>query len=34
VAQYLEAERAAVAEEIEILTGYGPFRKTPMEDHE
>jgi len=34
VAQYLEAERAAVEEEIEILTGYGPFRKTPMEDHE
>ncbi|WP_104017491.1 GNAT family N-acetyltransferase [Roseovarius nitratireducens] len=34
VAQYLDAERAAVEEEIEILTGYGPFRKTPMEDHE
>jgi len=34
VARYLEAERAAVDEEIEILTGYGPFRKTPMEDHE
>lgn len=34
VAQYLDAERAAVAEEIEVLTGYGPFRKTDMEDHE
>ncbi|MGR3462491.1 MAG: GNAT family N-acetyltransferase [Roseovarius sp.] len=34
VAQYLDAERAAVEEEIEILTGYGPFRKTVMEDHE
>jgi len=34
VAQYLEAERAAVDEEIEILTGYGPFRKTRLEDHE
>ncbi|MAU52823.1 MAG: GNAT family N-acetyltransferase [Roseovarius sp.] len=34
VAQYLEAERAAVDEEIEILTGYGPFRRTVMEDHE
>ncbi len=28
VAQYLEAERAAETEEIEILTAYGPFRKT------
>jgi hypothetical protein len=34
VAQYLDAERAAVEEEIEILTGFGPFRKTSMEDHE
>ena len=34
VAQYLEAERAAVDEDIEILTGYGPFRKTTMEDQE
>ncbi|WP_128254825.1 GNAT family N-acetyltransferase [Falsirhodobacter deserti] len=30
VAQYLEAERAAVDEEIEVLTSYGPFRR----DHE
>jgi uncharacterized protein len=27
VAQYLEAERAAEEEEIEILTAYGPFRR-------
>jgi len=34
VAHYLEAERTAVDEDIEILTGYGPFRKTDLEDHE
>ncbi|MGI3210345.1 GNAT family N-acetyltransferase [Roseovarius tibetensis] len=34
VARYLEAERAAVNEDIEILTGYGPFRKSQMEDHQ
>ncbi|MET4101363.1 putative N-acyltransferase [Roseovarius sp. MBR-78] len=34
VAQYLDAERAAIRDEIEVLTGYGPFRKTDMEDHE
>ncbi|RSK39443.1 N-acetyltransferase [Rhodovulum iodosum] len=33
IAQYLRAERAAVDEEIEVLTAYGPFRKTDMEDH-
>lgn len=27
VARYLEAERAAVGQEIEVLTDYGPFRK-------
>ncbi|CAN5776470.1 GNAT family N-acetyltransferase [soil metagenome] len=27
VAHYLEAERAAEAEEMEVLTAYGPFRK-------
>ncbi|MDP3341630.1 GNAT family N-acetyltransferase [Frigidibacter sp.] len=31
VAQYLQAERAAVDEEIEVLTGYGPFRRTGAE---
>lgn len=28
IAEYLEAERAAIDEEIEVLTSYGPFRKT------
>lgn len=32
VEQYLEAERSAVDEEIEILTSYGPFKKTGTED--
>ena len=32
VAQYLIAEREAVDEEIEILTSYGPFRKTQNEE--
>lgn len=34
VAQYLRAEGAAVEQDIEILTSYGPFRKTPKEDHQ
>ena len=34
VASYLVAEREAVAEEIEVLTAYGPFRNTQEEDHE
>ena len=34
VGRYLEAERDAVEEDIEILTGYGPFRKPQMEDHQ
>ncbi|MBF9034789.1 GNAT family N-acetyltransferase [Rhodobacterales bacterium HKCCE2091] len=34
VAQYLEAERRAVDEEIEILTAYGPFRRTHVEEQE
>ena len=34
VARYLDAERDAVDNEIEILTSYGPFRKTDMEDHQ
>ena len=29
VAQYLRAEAAAVGEEIEVLTAYGPFRREP-----
>lgn len=31
VADYLEAERRAVDEEIEVLTSYGPFRKVEGE---
>ena len=31
VADFLTAERAAVGEEIEVLTSYGPFRKTSEE---
>ena len=34
VARYLDAERAAVEEEIEILTDYGPFRKAHVEEQE
>ncbi len=34
VAQYLEAERAAVGEEIEVLTGYGPFRRGDLQERE
>lgn len=34
IAQYLTAEREAVAEEIEILTDYGPFRNETREDQE
>jgi hypothetical protein len=29
VARYLEGERQAVGEEIEVLTGFGPFRRGP-----
>jgi uncharacterized protein len=32
VAQYLRAEAAAVQEEIEVLTAYGPFRRLHSED--
>lgn len=34
VEDYLEQERDAVNEEIEILTDYGPFRKTNVEEQE
>lgn len=34
VARYLEAEQAAVDEDIEILTAYGPFRKDRQEEQE
>ena len=32
VAQYLQAEREAVGQDIDILTSYGPFKKTGSED--
>ena len=34
VDQYLVAERAAMTEEIEVLTGYGPFRRCEVEEQE
>jgi len=34
VARYLEQERAAVEDEIEVLTDYGPFRKVQVEEQE
>ena len=34
VAHYLEAERDAVEEEIEVLTSYGPFRNEQREEQE
>jgi predicted N-acyltransferase len=34
VKRYLQAERAAVEEEIEILTDYGPFKKVQVEEQE
>ena len=34
VGDYLDAESAAIDEEIEILTDYGPFKKSEGEDHD
>ena len=34
VENYLEAERAAVEEDIEILTAFGPFRKAQVEEQQ
>jgi len=34
IARYLEAEREAIDDEIEVLTGYGPFRKAQVEEQE
>ena len=34
VAEYLKAEARAMEEDIEILTSYGPFRKTAVEEQE
>lgn len=34
IARYLEAEREAVEEEIEVLTDYGPFKRAQIEEQE
>lgn len=34
IGKYLDAERAAIEEDIEILTSYGPFRKANVEEQE
>jgi predicted N-acyltransferase len=34
IAQYLDAERAAIDEEIEVLTSWGPFREANVEEQE
>jgi predicted N-acyltransferase len=34
VARYLAAERAAVGEEIDVLTAYGPFRRVTAQEQE
>lgn len=34
VARYLDAERAAIEEEIEVLTDYGPFKKLEVEEQQ
>ena len=34
IEHYLQAERAAVDEEIEVMTGYGPFKRTDMEEQD
>ena len=34
IARYLEAERAAVDDDIEILTSYGPFRRDRQEEQQ
>ncbi|MDP5218328.1 GNAT family N-acetyltransferase [Ruegeria sp. 2205SS24-7] len=34
IARYLDAERKAIGEEIELLTEYGPFRKPDVEEQQ
>ena len=34
IGRYLEAERTAIEEEIEILTDYGPFKKVEIEEQQ
>jgi predicted N-acyltransferase len=34
IKQYLQAERTAIEQDIEVLTDYGPFKKVDVEEHE
>ncbi len=34
IGEYLEAERRAISQDIEILTSFGPFRRNNQEDHQ
>ncbi len=34
IARYLDAERDAITEEIEVMTEYGPFKKLQGDDHD
>ncbi|MBL4629330.1 MAG: N-acetyltransferase [Roseicyclus sp.] len=34
IGRYLEAERAAIDQEIEVLTAYGPFKRAQVEEQE
>ena len=34
ISRYLEAERTAIDEDIEILTSYGPFRRDQQEEQQ
>jgi len=34
IGSYLEAEREAVDEEIDVLTEYGPFKRAQIEEQE
>jgi len=34
ITRYLEAEREAIEQDIEILTDYGPFKKAHVEEHQ
>jgi hypothetical protein len=32
--RYLQEERDAVSQDVEVLTSYGPFKRSNEEDHE
>ena len=34
VARYLDAERRAIDEDIEVMTEYGPFKRAQVEEQE